>query len=74
MKRLIAPPASTSSNEPTDGLAEFDTLKDAVDAVREYLDDDGVIELHEDGCDGECEGACGVQTFKASEIYPKVRA
>jgi hypothetical protein len=74
MKKSPAPAAKTSSSAETDELVGFDTLKDAVDAVREYLADDGTIELHEDGCDGECDGACGVQTFKASEIYPKVLA
>lgn len=57
-----------------DDIAEFDTLADALTAMRKYIADDGVIEVHKDGCDGHAECGCGFETYAASELFPKAQA
>jgi hypothetical protein len=54
----------------------FASIHEAAAALRQYLDADGVIELHAEGCDGErgSECPCGVEILTAAELYPKVSA
>ena len=73
MKKSTARSASTSSKTETD-VREFDTLAEAIAAVRDYVADDGVIEVHEEDCDGEDDCGCGFKTYTAAELYPKARA
>lgn len=46
----------------------FATLGEALAALTQYLEPDGVIEVHADGCDGRPECGCGFVTLKASEV------
>lgn len=54
----------------------FASVHEAAAALREYLEDGGVMELHAEGCDGEKGPACdcGVEVITAAELYPKVSA
>ena len=53
---------------------KFDSLGEASAALRGYLAEDGTIEVHADGCDGEPDCGCGFETFKASELFPRGKA
>lgn len=53
---------------------KFDSLGEASAALRDYLAEDGTIEVHADGCDGEPDCGCGFETFKASELFPRSKA
>lgn len=55
-------------------VIEFDTLAQALDAMREYLDADGVVEVHEDGCEGGDDCGCAFVTIAASELMPSAKA
>lgn len=55
-------------------IAEFDTLSEALDAMRLYLDPDGVVEVHEDGCEGGDDCGCAFITLTAGELMPSANA
>jgi hypothetical protein len=67
-------PRPTKKPEETSEIAEFDTMHEALDALREYLDADGIVEVHSDGCDGRSGCGCGFITLKACELMPGVKA
>lgn len=46
----------------------FATLGEALAALTQYLDPDGLIEVHADGCDGRAECGCGFVTLSASQV------
>lgn len=53
---------------------KFDSLAEASQALRDYLAEDGTIEVHGEGCDGDADCGCGVEVFKASELFPRTKA
>ena len=62
-------------------VAEFDSVQEAMLALRELCDEDGnwqidpngKVEIHQGGCDG-CDGECGVEYLTVAELMPKARA
>ena len=55
-------------------IAVFDTLAEALDHMRQHMDPDGVVEVHEDGCDGEDDCECDYLTLTVGELQPGAKA
>lgn len=60
--------------EQTGAVAEFDSLAEALDHMRRYLDPDGIVEVHEDGCNGGDDCGCNYLTLTAAELMPSAKA